>query len=428
MSPDHELFKLYLDYTEQTESPRNYHRWVLTSVVGTILGRNCWVPFGPWDIYPNQYILLIGPPGVRKGSAISIGKKLLREIEYIFFAPDKAAKEMLWYEMARMAGQLNGEEYSHPKDEDIFSLDLEDQVKDTIAHMYVCTDEFTAFTGYGNEEFMVNLTNLWDNLEHFRNPKLTSQSITVYNPTINILSGSTQENIADAFPKSVIGSGFTARTLLIHGTRGKKIARPPIPDEDIKYKIINILLAIERLKGPVEITKEADEMLEQIYHQSQPIADRRFEHFYQRRHTHLLKQSLIVAASRLSLQIDVCDVLLANTVLYLAEREMPLALGHFGKSQTSSKANTVLESIYHASTPLDFRTLWKAVAQDCAKEIELKEILRNLVASEKIQTATAKGRGGKNKRVYLPMRASGSSEWQKNLVDYNLVSDEEKIQ
>ena len=427
MSPEHELYTLYLDYTQETESPRNYHRWVLTSLIGTIIGRNCYVPFGPWKIYPNQYILLVGPPGVRKGSAISIGKKLLREIDYPYFGPDRAAKEAIWYEMAKMAGQLNGFDSKSMKDEDIFALDVEDEIKESIAHMYICTDEFTAFTGYGNEEFMINLTNLWDNLPVFSNPKLTSSSVTVYNPTFNILSGSTQENIADAFPKSVIGSGFTARTLLIHGSRGKKIPWPPTPNQDTKHKILDYLIKIENHKGAVEATKEARELLEMVYHKAMPIADRRFEHFFQRRQTHLLKQCLVNAISRDDEKITVPDVMLANTALYIAEREMPLALGHFGKSLSSSKANTVLEAIYHSPAPLDFRSLWKQVAQDCAKEMELKEILRNLVAAEKIQSATVKTKIGKTSKVYLPKRSSETSEWQRSLINYDLVSEEEKI-
>ena len=426
----HRLYDLYLEYTAQTESPRNYHRWVFTSVLGTLIGRRCWVPFGPWKIYPNQYILLVGPPGVRKGSAISLGKKLLGEIDYEFFGPDRAAKEMLWYEMARMAGQIEGvnghDNKGAPKDEDIFAMGLEDIVRDTVAEMYVCADEFTAFTGSGNEEFIINLTNLWDNLKHFKNPKLTSQSVTVYNPTLNILSGTTPENMAEALPKSAIGSGFTARTLLIHSARGKKIDWPPEPDKEIQHTILTQLLNVERQQGPIEADAAAKELLSDIYHHPSTVVDRRFEHFHQRRQTHLLKQCLIAAVSRGDDKIRDKDVMLANTVLHLAEKDMPLALGHFGKSLNSGRANAVLEAVYHSSAPMDFRELWKVVAQDCAKETELKEILRNLVAAEKIQVASTKLQG-KQKRVYLPMRTKAAPAGSKHvLVDYSLVSEEER--
>lgn len=432
MNSPYELIQLYLDYTNETESPRTYHRWTLLSAIGTLLGRQCWVPFGHWKIYPNQYVLLVGSPGARKGSSISVGKKFLAELEYPFFGPDKAAKETIWYEMARMAGQLNGEEtdlLGDPDiDEDILLLDEPSAKSSSIAQMYICADEFTAFTGYGNEEFIINLTNLWDNLDSYKNPKLRSESVMVYNPTINILSGSTPENLADALPRSAFGSGFTSRLILVHGEKGKSISWPPIPNAKTYAKILHRLSSIDQRTGPIDAPESTRELLSDIYHQENSIDDRRFEYYYQRRQTHLLKLSMIHAISREDEKIKESDVIISNTILTLAEREMPLALGHFGKARTSGIANTVLEAIYQSQSPLTFRSLWKQVAADCSKEIELKEVLKNLVAADKIQLTRTKLRGSSsNKAVYLPKRAEATNIQKHKFIDLAYVTPEERI-
>lgn len=59
-----------------------------------------------------------------------------------------------------------------------------------LSEMFVAQDEFIDFVGVGNDELVINLTNLWDNLDRFDNPRTTKADISIPNPTMNILSGS----------------------------------------------------------------------------------------------------------------------------------------------------------------------------------------------------------------------------------------------
>lgn len=54
-----------------TEAPDSYVIWSAVSVVSAVLKKKVWVKRGPYKIYPNQYIVLVGPPGVGKGTAVT---------------------------------------------------------------------------------------------------------------------------------------------------------------------------------------------------------------------------------------------------------------------------------------------------------------------------------------------------------------------
>src|SRR5271155_3237484 len=53
-----------------TEAPSAYVIWSAISVISAVLKKKVWVRRGTYKVYPNQYIVLVGPPGVGKGTAI----------------------------------------------------------------------------------------------------------------------------------------------------------------------------------------------------------------------------------------------------------------------------------------------------------------------------------------------------------------------
>ena len=63
-----------LKYSEaidiMSESPVSFNTWAAISVIGSVLKKRVYVNRGPFTIYPNQYIVLVSPPGIGKGLAI----------------------------------------------------------------------------------------------------------------------------------------------------------------------------------------------------------------------------------------------------------------------------------------------------------------------------------------------------------------------
>ena len=71
----------YIEYTKNTEPPLSYHIWVGISTIAAALERKVYMKWGHSDIYPNQYIVLIGPSGQsRKGEAVNLARNFIDHI------------------------------------------------------------------------------------------------------------------------------------------------------------------------------------------------------------------------------------------------------------------------------------------------------------------------------------------------------------
>ena len=71
----------YLIYTAKSEPPILYKTWTAISVIAACMRRKCKFQWGTISVYPNLYIVLVGPPGrCRKGTAMTVGENMLREL------------------------------------------------------------------------------------------------------------------------------------------------------------------------------------------------------------------------------------------------------------------------------------------------------------------------------------------------------------
>ena len=72
---------VYLKYTSCSEAPDVYHFWTGVILLASVLQRRVYKDRGLFQLYPNMYSFLVGPPGSRKSSAIAIGQELLQSIQ-----------------------------------------------------------------------------------------------------------------------------------------------------------------------------------------------------------------------------------------------------------------------------------------------------------------------------------------------------------
>jgi len=411
----HAFFNNYFEFVGASESPTIFHRWVCISMVGSLLGRNVHIPFGHGKIYPNQYVLLTGGPGTRKGTAIGIGKKLLEKTGYDHFAPNKASKETFWAIMAK-SGEV---------DMDDMNGDIDMLFQSNVSEMYIAQDEFIDFLGLGADDLVTNLTNLWDNLDKFDNPKQTKQDIHKEKPTINILSGATPGGISECFGMLAMSGGFFSRMLFIYGgSTQRKIAFPEPPNRALEKDLVAALSRIRNLKGEMKLTPKAKAVLTGMYDSYPGIADRRFAYYGQRRFTHLLKLCTIITAMNESMIIDYDDVIFANTMLHLAEQRMPNALGEYGKARNSDVANMIMEVIKNAHAPINIKSIWKQVSTDLNRFSDLTEILNGMREAGKIDVAKDSHNG--KPLGYIP-KVDLVTTWPRKYLDYSMLREDEQV-
>lgn len=391
-----DIFELYFKLREDTEPPPIFHRWAIISVIGTWLGRQCWLPFGSGRIFPNQYIMFVGDPGSRKSTAIREASKILSAMGYDGFAPKKTSKE-------QYLADLTGEEATADGKPDLEAFSLLDTDTNSPRESFINADEFNVFMGPANLEFQDILGDLWDWDEPNRMWEYrlkNSKHVRIFQPTINILGGNTPNNFIECFPPASIGRGFLSRLLLVYGEKtGKKIPFPPVPDAHVTKEILTHLVKIkQKILGEFELDGEAKNTLSIIYKSWPELEDQRFQHYSNRRFTHLLKLCIIHAAARGSMRITQMDVVQSNTVLAYAESQMPKAMGELGKSKSSEAANKIMQALYAARTPLSVQEIWPIVRMDLEKPADLSQVINNLVLAEKIQHIELPGK----KSGYLP--------------------------
>lgn len=406
-----DFFQEYFKYVGATEAPASYHRWTAISILGTILGRQAFLPFGHGTIYPNQYIMLMGSPGTRKGTAMNIGRKLLQGAGYSRFCPDKLSKEKFLMELK----PYDAEEF-------LVDADLENLVMDKPSEIYAFAEEFTDLVGQGGMEFMTMLTKLWDNMNKYEHPKIHGRSVVVDKPTVNIFGGNTVQGLALAIPPEALGNGFLSRVIFVHAEpTGKKITFPHPVDTDLRNDLVDHLREIkETFKGELCYEQNALVILDRIYKEAVEVDDVRFKHYGTRRFIHLLKLCIILSASRLSMVITSDTIVEANTILVAAERKMPKALGEFGKGKYQEVSSSILDILGKATMPYTMNELWKKVGRDLAKMTELAEVMKNLLYSDRVQVQTVKGKQG-----YMSKHTEGK-QWAKDLIDEKYLTEEEK--
>ena len=418
------LFDTYLQYVEKTESPIIFHRWSLITCLAAYLGRQVWLPFGQFRVFPNMYVMLLGEPGTRKSSSIKIAKKMISKTGYGkdfgSFSAEKTTKEKFLLDLEGLTPD-DGEVTSSSVMENLFG---EAGVGNGEAReVFIVADEFNDFMRCGDLEFHSMLGALWDwddESNCYKQRLKNSKSISIYQPTINILGGNTHTGFAEMFPPQAIGQGFLSRMLLIFSEpSGIKIAFPEPPPETLENKLIEDLQRIKaNVIGAVTLNEKAKEVLQVLYNSYEGFTDVRFTSYFTRRYTHLLKMCILCAATRFSTTITMADVVLANTILSYAEHFMPKALGEFGKAKNADVANKILTFLTKENKPVDIPSIWKQVSSDLDRMEDLQKLMAGLQQAGKVNwiPKTATGVQG----FLIVRKALGNRELY---VDYNLLKE-----
>lgn len=413
----------YLRYTDETESPKIYHRWCALTAIGALLGRNVYLKFGHSRIYPNLYTMLIGDPGARKSTAIKLAKKLLTLAGYEAFAAQKTRQEKFLLDLSGASDeQPPGTKVKFSLDQTAENLWGDDASLKEPREILIAADEFNQFIGIGNLDFCSLLGDLWDwddEVLPYKHRLKNSKDVHIWQPTISILGGNTPENFATAFPPTILGQGFLSRLLLIHGERRSvKYAFPPEPDSSQTERLVSSLRRIRarNQRGSITIDDAARRILSSIYEGEQDIGDVRFKSYANRRYTQLLKLCLILSCADNIGNITESTVIHAHTILCAAEAVMPIALGEFGKSKNSDIAQKIIDVLSIARKPQRMIDLLKHVHKDIDRPMQLQEIMNNLAMAGRVQNVNNSG-------YLLKKEVARKVEF----VDWQLLTEEERI-
>ncbi len=401
---ENEFLSTYLKYVEDTETPRIMHIWSALAGAGACLGRRVYLPFGGvGDIFPNLYVLLVGPPGVKKSTAIKIMAKRLENSTAVRFAPDDTAGqrqgliEAIAEEEASdpdVRNLVNGHGGDFDLDE-LLNVELNVSIKDRHC-MFAAASEFSSLIGTNARELIKFFGKAWDG-ESYRY-KLKNTERFLEDPLFGFVGGTTATQISEDMPPGAIGQGFTSRIVFVFDNQKyKDVEEPPPFDEKLEQIINNTYRELYYSReGPMTMTEGAREANKKLYHYTPSFQDPRFVYYTDRRQTHYLKISLILAALRGSYSIEKEDMEQAHALLVETEKRMPDALGEFGLSPVAIGTQRLLEFIEGANLPIPATILEQAASRDFSRKTDFLNALGNLVASGKVKEVMTK-----NGRSYM---------------------------
>lgn len=401
------FLKKHLQYVNNTESPVIMHIWSAISAAAAAMGRHVWLEQGTGNMFPNMYILLVGPPGVRKNSAINYAVKILRESTGVKFAPDDTGGQRQGLIVALedsesddVSAQLGGTDLADinllVKDDVLSSLGkvkLNLTADDPDAHaLYICATEFGSFLGQGSLDMTRFLIKMWDAEDYTY--KIRKEYNILKNPLLNLLGGTTAADLSTLLPPEAIGQGFMSRIILVFASQKAKRLPPSksflnnnlSKDLEKVYKFL-----FETLEGKMIMSNEAAKVSDKIYMEDIKIADTRFIHYSERRQDHLTKLAMVLAATKMSDTIAPADMEEANNILLQTERTMTDALGEYGLSPLAVARQKMVEFIQHANGPVSDNILWMMLRKDM-RMLDFKNCLSELINARKIlQVKTKQG-------------------------------------
>ena len=403
-----DFFKRWFNYTRGTEVPTFFYRWSAIAGLGAWLGQDVHLKFGDSKIFPNMYVILMGEPGTKKSTAIKKMKKLLAQTGYSKFSAEKTSKEKFLLD-------LGGVDDPDSSGDDFLDAGLfgEDETRE----VFIAADEFNDFFGNNILEFVSMLGVLWDFEGTYENKIKNGQSISIPNPSVSLLGGTTATTFNATFPNEIIGQGFFSRTLAVFAPpTGKKITWPYSPTEAEQIEIKTYLLGIKtNHSGAISLSNEATSLVDTIYQSWENVQDVRFASYANRRHVHLLKLILIVTCARMGKRVEAEDVIYANTILHHTEQFMPQAYGEFGESRNSALTHKILQILENAKEPLTLLELWAMMQSDFDKMEPFTTLIQGISHAGKLIVHDGK---------LLPKRKTVKAEYN-GVIDYSYLQEDE---
>lgn len=379
----------YMEYTQDTESAKVFHRWVGISAISAALMKKAYLALGRLKVCPNTYVVLVSEPGIaRKSQAITFGEDIIANVQSIKTTPDAITKEALIVELAgarRTDFLPDGDIYSH-------------------CSVSIISKEFESFLGQKKEntKLLVFLTDLFDAREGAWTSKTKSAgNYDIVSPYLTILGATTPESLASSLPPQAIGGGLTSRIIYVWADkREKKVAKPTISPAILQLRddLIYDLDVIQKIAGKYEFSPDADIFWLDWYDRYDERSPTRlcpakqFTGWYSRKPTYILKLAQIHAAAESNaLFIEPSHIKKAIIDVESTEQNMAKVFVGIGRSSSSLDVTSFV-SLVAAQSPIPEATALAILYRDMDAE-KFKNVVRTAIKAGFVKYINT-GKGG----------------------------------
>lgn len=350
----------YLKWIAPTsEAPLDYHTWSALSIISATLRRHVYISRGTWKLYPNLFVVLVGRPGIGKGSAINPALSVLRDAGTTNLLSDRVTIEFVLEKLSKG--------WPH------FGVSIPGKINVGIDHScLILSRELSVFVSASQFTLPI-LTDLWDaNEGDWIYGTRGKGEFKISDPCVCMLGGSTQEWLISSIPPSAIGGGFTRRVnFVVAYDREKLIPWPVVSNHsNLRTDLVSDLKEIGKLVGEFRFHPNTKPLFEEVYKDSIPLLydDMATTSFKTSKWAQVSKLAMCFSAVRGDdLIISAADFRLARDAVESVAINVPKVFRGVGESELVKATTKVLDFIEtkgYASRNEILKAHWRDLTSD----------------------------------------------------------------
>jgi hypothetical protein len=219
---------------KEFESPLSFWRWAAIAAISAVIKDSVWLNRGGlYNLYPNIYVMYHADSGLKKGPAVSMAKRLVKEVNNTRIISGRSSIQGILKEL--------GTSYSQPGGK---------VIKGSMA--FICSSELSSSIVEDKVATTI-LTDLYDrqyNIGEWRS-LLKMESFDLQSPCITMLTATNEAHSDSFFVRQDIKGGYFARTFIIYESVENRSNSLLVPQEKpIDYKAdAQYLKKLADLKG-----------------------------------------------------------------------------------------------------------------------------------------------------------------------------------
>lgn len=228
---------------DEFESPISFYYWGALAAISAVVKDQIWLPRYLYDLYPNIYVMFHADSGLKKGPAVSMASKLVKEVNNTNIISGRSSIQGILKSMGHSKTEPGGK-VTHQGKVFICSSELTSSIVDDPVAVKILTDLYDRNYNVGS----------WRSL-------LKSETFDLKDPTVTMLTATNDAMSEDFFAKSAIQGGYFARTFIIsEDTRNRpnSLLVPPVHVPNYKNSAMH-LKTLANLKGPFQALGSREE-------------------------------------------------------------------------------------------------------------------------------------------------------------------------
>lgn len=367
-------------YTDGLTSPDSYVDFGFYYMIAACLQRRVWLPPSHMPVFPNLYIVFIGPPGVGKGLVIGNVGRMLKfhkrinphESKKVVPPTDTTPDSVVDASLVETLAHVNyGSEeprsrHNQAKDHEkplLFPIAADAStfealviaIASSLRHIsHVKVDPITERKMQGiyshssicftlselsslfrkKAEDVVRFLQITFDCEDYKKDTKTQGTDRIKNCCVSLLGAATQEFMVKLYKDDLANEGFASRTIFIYEPKDRKTAAfiPELNPLQLKCEkdLQDHILKLSTLYGQVSMPSDVRDFIEDWHRRAQierPNLSDSLRYYYARKKIHLMKLSMAVHfAESTEMTVELSSVKKALSMLDGVETKMHYAL------------------------------------------------------------------------------------------------------